>query len=159
MGRVKSKTMQEDNTGNKISYDRFIKTICEKEMVYGLEFEGGFATSYSGYYEDEEGNLLTVICFWSEEGLAKQCAVQDWSDYKPMEIPLSIFMETLCVDISNQGYLIGTNFNEDMDGYEQDPLDVLLDIVTYLKQLGKKPEFENYNSLSDFEKDVKKALE
>ena len=54
-------------------HEKFIQTICANEKVYALEGEDGFATSYSNELEDEEGNPLDVLCFWSDKAGANAC--------------------------------------------------------------------------------------
>ena len=136
-------------------HKRFIKEVCESEIVFGLENKEGFATSSSIHYEDEEGEPIEIICFWAEKSLAKSCIKEGWVDYELSEMPLSDFMENWCVGMDNDGLLIGTEFDQNMFGYETEPLDLILDLCTELKSLGKDLDFQKFEGISDFENQVK----
>jgi len=59
---------------------KFIKRICDTEIVYTLECEEGLATSSSNHYDDEDDEPVQIICFWSEKALAKSCIKDGWMD-------------------------------------------------------------------------------
>jgi hypothetical protein len=54
--------------------------------------------------------------------------------------------------------MIGTDFDDNLYGYEADPLELILEIVEQLKTLDKKVEFENFEDLNDLESQIKEAL-
>jgi hypothetical protein len=147
-----SKTIQQ-------KHEEFIKKVCETQKVWALENEDGFATSGSNEYEDEEGEPVEMICFWSTEGLAKSCAIEDWNDYTPVEMPLGNFIENFCIGMSNDGLLIGANFDQNMEGYEVDPLDLIIEIGDYIKNNNIEIELEHFKKFKDLVDQVKKALE
>jgi hypothetical protein len=145
--------MEIQNTENK--HKRFIKTICESELVYGLGNAEGLATSSSIHYQGQNGEAIKVICFWAEKSLAKSCVKNAWSEYQISEIPLVEFMENWCVGMSNDYLLVGTEFDQNMLGFEAEPLKLILDLVNQLKMNEKDLKFKNFNGISDFEKQVK----
>ena len=151
--------MIQDSILIKKRHKRFIKNVCESELVYGLENQKGFATSSSIHYEDEEGEPVVIICFWAEKSLAKSCIKEGWADYDISEVSLSDFIENWCVGMDYDGLLIGTEFDQNMFGYETEPLDLILDLCTELKSVGKDLDFQKFEGISDLENQVKAILE
>lgn len=140
-------------------HKRFITNVCESEIVYGLENQEGLATSSSVHYEDEVGEPVEIICFWAEKSLAKSCIKDGWADYKISEVSLSDFMENWCVGMDNDGLLVGTEFDQNMFGFETEPLDLILDLCAELKKLGKDLDLQKFEGISDLESQVKAILE
>ncbi|MEP0265405.1 DUF2750 domain-containing protein [Dokdonia sp.] len=140
-------------------HQRFIKTVCESEIVYGLKNRKGFATSSSIHDEDDQGNPIGMICFWANRALAKSCITDGWRRYKVIEIPLSDFMENWCIGMENDGLLIGTEFDKNMFGFEAKPLELLLELSTELTVLGKDVTFKKFNGITDLKKQVQSILE
>ncbi|MDF3028433.1 MAG: hypothetical protein K0S23_2740 [Fluviicola sp.] len=140
-------------------HERFIRTVCETEIVYGLENEEGFASSSSVHFEDEEENPIRIICFWAEEVLAKSCIKSDWSDYKIAKITLSDFIENWCVGMEEDGLIVGTEFDQNMFGYEADPLELILDLIIELERTNKELHFKKFIDLVDIKDQVKRILE
>jgi hypothetical protein len=118
-------------------HEKFIQTICVNEKVYALEGEDGFATSYSNELEDEDGNSFDVLCFWSDKAGANSCIHSEWTGYQITEIPLAEFLENWCIGMSNDGLLVGTNFDRNLFGYEVDPLEILLEVLNELEETNK----------------------
>lgn len=140
-------------------HKKFIKTVCETEIVYGLKNKKGFATSSSVHYNDENGEPVEMICFWAEKVRAKSCIKDGWKNYEPTEISLSEFMENWCVGMENDGLLIGTQFDQNMFGFEAEPLELIVDLSTELKSIGKDLNFRKFKGVADLEKQVKEITE
>lgn len=140
------------------NHKKFIKTICETKVVYGLESNDGFATSCSNTYEDDEGEPIELICFWSDKASAQSCIANEWSNYTISEIPLSEFIENWCLGMDGDGLLVGTNFDLDLFGQESDPLELILDLIAELKITKTELEFVKFNYLQDLENQVKDIL-
>ncbi|NME71093.1 DUF2750 domain-containing protein [Flammeovirga aprica] len=52
-------------------HKKFIETVFTTGKVYRLiNHEGGFATSRSNNYGDENGESVRMTCFWSDVSLA-----------------------------------------------------------------------------------------
>jgi len=139
-------------------HKKFIKTVSETEIVYGLKNKEGFATSTSVHYDDENGEPVGIICFWAEKARAKSCIKNGWKKYEPTEILLSEFMENWCIGMENDGLLIGTQFDQNMFGFEAEPLELIIDLSTELKSIGKDLDFRKFNGISDLEKQVKEII-
>ncbi|SEE58276.1 Protein of unknown function [Tenacibaculum sp. MAR_2010_89] len=140
-------------------HKKFIKTICETEIVYGLKNKKGFATSSSVHYDDENGEPAGMICFWAEKARAKSCIKDGWKKYQVTEIRLSEFMENWCIGMENDGLLIGTQFDQNMFGFEAEPLELILDLSSELNSLGKELDLKKFDGIADLEKQVKASIE
>ena len=138
---------------------RFVKTVSDSEIVYGLKSKNGYATSSSTQYEDDVGKPIGMICFWAEKVRAKSCAKDDWKKYKVSEIPLAEFMENWCIGMANDGLLIGTQFDQNLLGHEVEPLDLILELTSELKSIEKDLNFKKFNGIADVEKQVKEINE
>jgi len=138
---------------------KFIKTICETEIVYGLKNKKGFATSSSVHHDDKNGEPVGMICFWSEKTRAKSCIKDGWKRYKTTEIPLSEFMESWCLGMENDGLLIGTQFDQNMFGFESEPLELIIELSTELRSIEKDLKLRKFNGIDDLEKQVKTIME
>src|SRR5262245_25508407 len=119
-------------------HERFINKVSETSIVYGLENDEGFATSSSNDVEDEDGEPIPLICFWSGSALARSCKKDDWSGYDVVEVSLNDFLENWCIGMSNDGLLLGTDFDQNMFGFESDPLDIVIEVSKKLKEKGKE---------------------
>ena len=147
--------MLQDSIILKSRHEKFIKTVSENGIVYALKNKYGFATSSSINFEDKNGNPTEMICFWAENIRAKSCIKGEWKKYKVTEIPLVDFLENWCIGMANDGLLIGTQFDQNMFGFEAEPLELLLELLTELKSIGKSLNFRKFNGINDLEKQVK----
>ena len=143
----------------KLKHEKFVKKVCETNLVYGLENKDGFATSSSNDLEDEDGEPIGIICFWSEKALAKSCSKNDWEEYEPTEIRLAEFIENWCVGIDNDELLVGTNFDQNMFGNEIEGYGLILELIEELKKKNKELDFEKFEDLKDLENQIRDAME
>jgi len=139
-------------------YNHFIKTVSASQQVYALQSSQGYATSRTNEYEDEEGESLELICFWSDKALATACAVNAWKGYEPVAIKLAEFMESWCVGMYEEDIITGTDFNADLKGYEAEPLVLVNQLIAELTAIKSPITFVNYTSLTDFATCLKEAL-
>ena len=151
--------MLQDSIVTEKRHKRFIQTICESGIVYGLKSNEGFATSSSVHYEDDEGNPIKIICFWAEKALAKSCIKDNWSKYNISEIQILDFIEIWCIGMEDDGLIVGTQFDQNMFGFEAEPLELILDLITELKSTGKELNFKKFNGISDLENHVKAIIQ
>lgn len=141
--------MIEDSAASIQKQEEFIGTVCRTEVVWALENSEGFATSASNEYEDEDGNPVRLMCVWADESAAKACVKAEWDDYAPVEIGLADFIESWCIGMYNDGYIIGCNFDEAMFGSEIEPFAMIELLHARLNKLGKQIELENYGSVGE----------
>lgn len=151
--------MLQDQITLKTRHRNFVKKVSEKEIVYALKTNEGYATSSSNELEDEKGNPVEIICFWSDISIAKSCIENEWSEYEVCELNLSDFLENWCIGMSNDGLLIGTNFDKNLFGYEIEPLDLVLEIISELNTSDRQIELKKFNGIQDLEYQIKSILE
>lgn len=126
-------------------YIAFIEKVAASKQVWGLKSKTGWANA-----DATENAELAVIPFWSERGLAKLGARDDWKTYTPTEIPLAIFLEDLCMDMAENDVLTGVEWDTKMFGTEADTLVVALDILNRLSVINSAITFTNYSSINEF---------
>ncbi|MEH7747741.1 DUF2750 domain-containing protein [Neobacillus drentensis] len=121
--------MELDLTINsKRRYENFIKRVSESKMVWGLKSEDGWCVCESNEYED-----TVVMLFWSDEAYARQCAVEEWSHYKPTSIPLEEFMNNWIYGMNEDDLLVGVNWNAKLIGLEVEPYDLFKELEETLE--------------------------
>jgi hypothetical protein len=126
-------------------YIAFIEKVAATKQVWGLKSKTGWANA------DATGNEeVAVIPFWSERGLAKICARDDWKTYTPTEIPLADFLENWCMGMAENETLAGIDWDAKMFGTEADALVVTLDILNRLSAINSAITFINYSSINEF---------
>ncbi|NLD93388.1 MAG: DUF2750 domain-containing protein [Fibrobacter sp.] len=130
-----------------LKFENFIKKVSETGIVWGLENDDGFAMSSSSEFEDEDGEPIELMCFWSEKKLADVCAKDEWKGYKTVQVELGDFLEHWCVGMANDGLVIGVDLDTELTGYEIDPLDLILEISDQLSAIGKTLKLKDYKSL------------
>jgi hypothetical protein len=94
----------------------FISRTKETKIVWGLRNEDGWLACDSTEFEQSE-----VMPFWSSQEDASEHNVEEWSDFEVVEIPLDIFVEDWLITLSEDGVLVGTNWNEQLEGKEIEP--------------------------------------
>ncbi|OEF25108.1 DUF2750 domain-containing protein [Vibrio rumoiensis] len=99
--------------------DLFVQETKESKLVWGLRNEDGWLACDSSEFEDSE-----VMPFWSSQEEAQKHNVEEWEDFKVLEIPLDIFVEDWLITLAEDGVLIGTNWNEQLEGKEVEPSDL-----------------------------------
>lgn len=150
--------MQKDSTEIQAKHNTFVKKIVETKVVYSLENEEGFATSYSNEYEHEDGEPVEIICFWSEKADAEACAKDNWEGYTVAQLQLEEFVEEWCSGMYEDNLLVGTEFDSNMFGQETEPLELILQIVNEAEKAGVALEFEKYESTTELREIVKDLI-
>ncbi|WED23208.1 DUF2750 domain-containing protein [Vibrio sp. JC009] len=95
----------------------FVKETKENNLVWGLrnEEEGWLACDSAEFEESE------VMPFWSAKEDAEIHNVEEWADFTVVEIPLDIFVEDWLITLGEDGVLVGTNWNAELEGKEVEP--------------------------------------
>lgn len=104
------------------SYQTFLGQALGYGCVWGLEGPDGWALCPSEKYDSSE-----VMPFWSEPEMAEVHCVDEWKDYKVVPVSLEEFIDDWLPGMHEDVYLVGINWDEDMDGEEIEPLDLLSD--------------------------------
>jgi hypothetical protein len=138
---------EEDKTRER--YEGFIRRVCETGVAWTLRGDEGFVTTDSNEYENEEGEALALFCFWSSEEEARARAAEQWSAYRPEAIPLGTFIEEWCVWMSDDEMLAGVEFDADLVGHEQEPLQMVLDLAGELSRTGQRVSLAKFGRLEE----------
>ncbi|CZF83137.1 hypothetical protein RN22_07155 [Grimontia sp. AD028] len=95
----------------------FVEETKRTNVVWGLknEEEGWLACDSSEFEESE------VMPFWSSKEDAAQHNVDEWADFEITEIPLDVFVEDWLITLDEDGVLVGTNWNAELEGKEVEP--------------------------------------
>ena len=99
------------------NYQRFLDEVLANHVMWGLRFGEDWVVCDSSEFEDTE-----VMPVWSTENEAKAQCIDEWAEYVPFEITLPEFLEIWVEDLSEDGVRIGLNWDEELDGIEQDVL-------------------------------------
>ncbi|MCW8335624.1 DUF2750 domain-containing protein [Vibrio sp. SCSIO 43135] len=97
----------------------FVAETKETKLVWGLRNEEGWLAVDSTEFEQSE-----VMPFWSAKEDAVTHNVEEWADFEVLEIPLDIFVEDWLLTLAEDGVLVGTNWNETLEGKEVEPSDL-----------------------------------
>ena len=108
--------MSKLTTDIQANLELFIKESHENNLVWGLRNEEGWLSCESTEFEDSE-----VMPFWSSKEDAQLHNVEEWADFEVLEIPLDIFVEDWLITLGEDGVLVGTNWNANLDGKEVEP--------------------------------------
>lgn len=151
--------MLQDQMTLKNRYSDFIKQVSDSEIVYALKGDKGYATSYSSEMEDEDGDAVQLVCFWSNESYAKSCIENEWSDYSIDTLSLNDFLENWCLGMNSEGIIVSINFDNNLFGFEIEPLKIILEIIEELTKNGKSLTLRNFKNIEDLKIQVKEVLE
>lgn len=102
------------------NFDRFIVEAIENGCVWSLQGPEGWALCGSEKYENTD-----VMPFWSQEAFARVHCQEDWKDYEPVAIELEEFLEDWLTGMHEDVILAGINWDEELEGVEMEPLDLL----------------------------------
>jgi hypothetical protein len=61
-------------------YQFFLDHVAESPLIWSLSDDGGIAVS-------ETADGISCFSVWPSDYYAQQCAIEDWTDYKPEPIP------------------------------------------------------------------------
>ncbi len=99
----------------------FVTETKKNQLVWGLRNEeDGWLACDSAEFEETE-----VMPFWSSREDAEVHNVEEWEDFDVVEIPLDIFVEDWMITLNEDGVLIGTNWNADLEGKEVEPSELV----------------------------------
>ena len=60
---------------------------------------------------------------------------------------------------NDEGQAIGTEFDRNMFGFESEPMELILELITELKSIRKDLKFKKFEGIIDLEKQVKEIVE
>ncbi len=105
-------------------YQAFIQGISESQQVWGLQSEEGWLVCASSDFENTE-----VMPFWvSREDAVKHCN-EEWTEYEPAMVALAEFAGAWLAELDEEGILIGTNWDDQLEGPEMEPSQIVQDLM------------------------------
>ena len=95
------------------NFDLFVEESKSNQKIWGLRNEEGWLACDSTEFENSE-----VMPFWSAKADAESHNVEEWADFEVLDIPLDIFVEDWLLTLAEDGVLVGTNWNAQLEGKE-----------------------------------------
>lgn len=107
--------------------NNFLAEIKPSQMIWALQdkVSEDWVVLDSIAFENTE-----VMPLWSSAELAQQHCIEEWADYIPCEISLSDWLEFWIEDLSQDGVIIGVNWQEDKEYLEIELADFSQAIAT-----------------------------
>jgi len=103
------------------SFDRLIVESLQNGCIWALrDQQGNWAMVDSDVVAD-----VPVIPFWSDEKMAASLCNQEWTIYQPVAIAIEEFLDDWLVGMHQDVIRAGINWNQDLEGQEVEPLDLL----------------------------------
>lgn len=147
--------MLQDSSTIKKRHKKFIEEVVKNETVWALKSDEGLASSSSTEYQDENGEPIGIVCFWSNRKLASVCGKKYWQKYEPTEIKLSTFLENWCVGLHSDNWMIGTNFDWNLFGQESAPTELIIEVIQELNKNHKDLQFKKFEGIEDLHSQIK----
>jgi hypothetical protein len=116
--------MNEPSNEPVANHERFVHDVVASGAVWGLKSERGWAVCESTEYEDTD-----VYPFWSTKAEARVHCTDEWARYEPARLELASFIATWLAGMSEDGVLVGTNWDADLAGLEVEPEDLAEELL------------------------------
>jgi len=116
--------MTDSSVDPQANHDRFVREVRASGLVWGLQSDNGWAVCESVEYEDTD-----VYVFWSDAAHAAIHCTDDWAGYQPASLELDLFIDTWLAGMSEDGVLVGTNWDAELEGLEVEPADLAEELL------------------------------
>ena len=116
-----SRTMDPLSDDLQENLDRLVVECLENGCIWGLQDQEGNWSLASSMDNDS----IDVIPFWSDQRMAQALCTGDWEVYKPVAIEMEEFLDDWLPGMHSDVLMTGINWNEDLEGQEMEPLDLL----------------------------------
>ncbi|MDB9844182.1 DUF2750 domain-containing protein [Porticoccaceae bacterium] len=116
-----SRTMDPLSDDLQENLDRLVVECLENGCIWGLQDQEGNWSLVSSMDNDS----IDVIPFWSDQRMAHALCTGDWEVYKPVAIEMEEFLDDWLPGMHSDVLMTGINWNEDLEGQEMEPLDLL----------------------------------
>lgn len=110
------------------NFDLFIAQLVSEGQIWGLKSDIGWLVCDSTEYEEGE-----VMPFWSTEKAAEELCIDEWQDYTPVEVSFEDFVSEWLQEFSEDGTLVGVNWNLELEGIEIDASELAEKLVEKTK--------------------------
>ncbi|CAH0533825.1 hypothetical protein VST7929_01700 [Vibrio stylophorae] len=101
----------------KAELENFVAQTRQTNLVWGLCLdEVEWLSVDSSEFENSE-----VMPFWSSEEAARAHCVEEWAEFEVTSIDLDLFTNEWMTTLSEDGVLVGLNWNDALEGAELEP--------------------------------------
>ena len=104
------------------NYSQFLQDAIATGCVWGLEGPDGWALCDSELYPDSQ-----VMPFWSQPEYAQCHCVDEWQIYQVVAVSTEEFLDEWLPGMHDDQFMVGVNWNAELEGAEVEPLDLLED--------------------------------
>jgi hypothetical protein len=138
----------------------FVKEVVANEMVFTLTHKetNESALAISMDFSDDDGQDCHVMCFWSSEQLAKACQRDEWQDFEIEGIDLAEFLENWCLGLAMDQVIPGLNFDQELQGEEEEAVHLAILILSELEQQKKELPLEKSESVAEYKSQLESLL-
>ncbi|NVJ49532.1 MAG: DUF2750 domain-containing protein [Gammaproteobacteria bacterium] len=110
------------------NYETFLQDAVNTGIIWSL-VTGEEDDAEFVMVDAEQAERAGVMLFFSEIDFAKALCVEEWADCCPRAIDLDEFIDKWLPGMQSDGYLVGVNWTADLEGFEQEPLELSLDLL------------------------------
>lgn len=108
-------------------YQHLLKRVADTELIHSIEsLEGDWASSSVNEY--------TLYPVWPAKEYALNCLIDEWTDFRVIEININEFLESALKLLEEEGYLINGVPVGNKTGFVVEPGEFIRDIT---EELGK----------------------
>jgi hypothetical protein len=125
LNHIASIIMSESNTNNmpeatKAILTAFVTQVKPTQVFWALQdkVSEDWVVLDSPSFENTD-----VMPIWSDQALAQQHCIEEWSDYLPCEISLADWLEFWVEDLNEDGVIVGVNWQGEDDDVEMELAD------------------------------------
>lgn len=104
-------------------YENFIESALGQGCVWGLESDDGWALCPSTYNDE-----VDVMPLWSSPEAASKHCQEEWRHYKAIPISMEELLDDWLPGMHEDVMMVGIDWDENLEGEEVEPLDLLEDI-------------------------------
>lgn len=104
------------------AYEQFIASAVDTGCVWALEGGEGWAVCPS-----TKNDALDVLPLWSEPERASIHCRDEWAEYRVIPISFEELLDDWLPGMHEDVLMVGVDWNEELEGDEVEPLDLLED--------------------------------
>ncbi len=152
--------MENDSIDSNEELNQFLQEVVENEAVFVLHHEetNENALCASMDFSDDDGEDCAVLCLWSSEQRAKRCQSAEWQDFEIKRIDLTEFLENWCLGLAMDQVIPGLNFDQDLQGIEEEAIHLAILILNELEQQQKELPLEKSASVAEYKNELTSLL-
>ncbi|WMS88500.1 DUF2750 domain-containing protein [Pleionea litopenaei] len=111
-----------------LNYAQFLSEAVDTGIIWSLTTTDDDESEFV-MVDSETDPQRGVMLFFSNIAFAEALCVEEWSECSPRAIDLDEFIDKWLPGMQGDGYLVGVNWNDALDGFEQEPLELSLELL------------------------------